>query len=296
MKKFLLIGFVLLGLASGCGDSQGGGLDFDPDGGGIVGSGVDPGKSASTCYPAFANNELNVVTWNIEFLSSGNTDLNKVKSIVESLDADIIAVQEINSISSFNDLANSLSEWQGYSIDIGGSLDLGFLVKTDAFLEIGNIYVAVDTSPRETIGINVKHASGIEVTLLNVHLKALGGSSNVAQREAAAIAIKSHIDSNLSSEAVIVLGDFNDDITESDTPFENFINDSNNYSFADIGIALGSTANFSYPSWPSHIDHILITDELFNKVGLVQTIKPESCVSNYDDDVSDHRPVLASFK
>ena len=76
MRKDFWIVLLLLGVVVGCSDSQGGGLDFDPDDIGGVGEGIDPGKGASACYPAFADTELNVVTWNIEFLNSSNTDLN----------------------------------------------------------------------------------------------------------------------------------------------------------------------------------------------------------------------------
>lgn len=300
MKKMRLVfAVILIGGFISCEDSQGGGLVYNPDDGGIVGSGVDPGKAASTCYPAFADNELNVATWNIEFLSTTNTDLSKVKSIVENLDADIIAIQEINSISSFNSLANSLPEWQGYSVDIGGSLDLGFLVKTDAFTSIGPIDTDFNTLLRPAVKMTVTHASGIEVTLFNIHLKCCGDGRD--QRIAASNTMKSILDSDYPGSAIILLGDFNDEIHSTDSPFQNFKDDSSDYRFADIGVALGSGDNFSYPCTgpsycPSHIDHILISDELFDKVGLVQTIKPESCVNSYSQDVSDHRPVLASFK
>lgn len=301
MKKLFLIGFLACFL-NACNDSQGGGLVFNPDDGiipgddGTVNTGLDPGKAANDCYPAFADDELNVVTWNIEFLSEENTNFDKVSEIVEDLDADVIAIQEINSISGFVNLANQLPEWTGYYRDIGGSLDLGFLVKTDAFLSIGEVFEAVDTSPRETIGIELTHISGLEVTLLNIHLKCCGEPGDFEQREQASIAIKNYIDQNLADEAVILLGDFNDEIASSSSPFQNFKEDASNYQFADIGIANGSSFNFSYPSWPSHLDHLLITDELFDLVGLVQTITAEDCVSSYSSQVSDHRPVLASFK
>ena len=116
------------------------------------------------------------------------------------------------------------------------------------------------------------------------------------EERGASIAIKEYVDTNLSDKAVIVIGDFNDEITGLSTPFQNFIDDSNNYEFADMAIAEGNEAGWSYPSWPSHIDHILITDELFDKVRNVQTVLPEDCVIGYDGNVSDHRPVLASFK
>lgn len=293
--KLILPLWLLIVLVS-CGDSPGGGLDFDPDGGGTIGDGIDPGKTASACYPAFSDDELNVVTWNIEFLSADNTDFDKVKTIVESLDADIIAVQEIDDLSDFNSLASMIPDWKGYTLGNDGFLDLGFLVKEDAFLEIGSVYTAVDLWPRDAVGIDVKHASGLEVTLLNIHLKCCNGSGDKDSRIDSSIDLKNYIDTNHPNKAVILLGDFNDEIVSSSSPFQNFKDDPGNFRFADQGVAAGSSANWSYPSWPSHIDHILITDELFDEVGGVQTIKANDCVSGYAFDVSDHRPVLASFK
>ncbi len=275
-------------------------INRDPNpggnGGGTTGTGDDPGKQAGVCYPAFQDDELNVVTWNIQGLdmdentfNDGGTDLNKLKELIENLDADIIAVQEIYDIPSFNLLANSLSEFTAYSINVRGSLELGFLVKTDAFLEIGSPFVAVNTSPRETIGLKVKHASGLEVTFLNLHLKCCGNSGDITSRTIASNTLKSYLDDNLPGEAVIILGDFNDDYD--DGPFDSFINDPSNYRFADANVTVPS-----YPSWPSDLDHILVTNELFDLITDARTLTVNSCVSNYYNDVSDHRPVLASFK
>ena len=85
--------------------------------------------------------------------------------------------------------------------------------------------------------------------------------------------------------------------------FQNFINDSTNYKFVDMDIANGSSGNWSYPGWPSHLDHILITNELFdefdNTGSTVQTIHIEDYFkegwSDYEKYVSDHRPVLLSL-
>ena len=64
-----------------------------------------------------------------------------------------------------------------------------------------------------------------------------------------------------------VLGDFNDDISESNSNnvFLDFINDSNSYYFADMLIANGPSADWSFPTWPSHLDHILISNEFFDE-------------------------------
>ena len=63
-------------------------------------------------------------------------------------------------------------------------------------------------------------------------------------------------------------------------------------------IAQGSNLEWSYPSWPSHLDHILISDELFEDFldpnSLISVIKIDDYMggwSNYDNNVSDHRPV-----
>ena len=77
-----------------------------------------------------------------------------------------------------------------------------------------------------------------------------------------------------------------------------FLDDSENYLFTDMQIAEGSSLDWSYPSWPSHLDHILISNELFedfqNLNSLVSVIKIDDYMggwNNYDNNVSDHRPI-----
>ena len=68
-----------------------------------------------------------------------------------------------------------------------------------------------------------------------------------------------------------------------------------NYLFADMDIAEGSSAEWSYPNWPSHLDHILITNELFDNNSYVEVIRIDNFMdggfSEYDQNISDHRPV-----
>ncbi len=312
MRSILTIAVLclLLALSNMIACNDGGNKDIiinrDPNqggnGGGTTGTGVDPGKQSGVCYPAFQDDELNVVTWNIENFPLSSSTQAKVRSIVEDLDADIIAVQEIDEPSDFLALGNSLQEWDAYYEDVRGGIELGYLVKRNSFTSVSatTLLFGGNSSafPRKVVRIDVTHSSGLEVILLNVHLKCCGtqGSDDFNRRVAASEALQEYIDQNLSDKAVIVLGDWNDDLQETNSAFENFKNDPTDYQFADMPIALGSTSNFSYPSWPSHLDHILITNELFDKLGDVMTIKPESCESGYSSTVSDHRPVLASFK
>ncbi len=93
---------------------------------------------------------------------------------------------------------------------------------------------------------------------------------------------------------MVVLGDFNDEITSADAsenPFLNFIEDHENYWFADSEIAVGSALWWSYPSYPSHIDHILITNELVPMTDTTLVVKVSPCYPGYNSNISDHRPV-----
>lgn len=262
----------------------------------------DPGKAAADCYPAFEEDELNVVTWNIENFPMRTTTSEKTIQLIEALDADIIAVQEITDQTEFLALAESMDDWEAIFADVRYSQDLGFLYKDRAFTSMGSPIQLFDDDasafPRQAVRLDATHISGLEVTFITLHLKCCGGdnSSEQNRRAAASLQLETYIETNLADKAVIVLGDFNDDIVADPvTPFQNFL-DNADFTFADLAIAEGSDTNWSFPDWPSHLDHILISNELFDKVRGVETIMPESCITSYATVVSDHRPVLASFK
>ncbi|MDP7028090.1 MAG: hypothetical protein QF380_06765, partial [Candidatus Marinimicrobia bacterium] len=113
--------------------------------------------------------------------------------------------------------------------------------------------------------------------------------------------LKEYIDLNLANEKVILVGDLNDVLTDDleNNVFQMILNDPDNYLFADLEIAQGNSENWSYPWWPSHIDHILITNELFddfnNANSDIQTIKIDDYLyggfDEYYENISDHRPV-----
>ena len=73
----------------------------------------------------------------------------------------------------------------------------------------------------------------------------------------------------------MVIGDFNDELNDNfiNNIFQNFIDDFENYLFTDMSIANGNPQNFSFPNWPSHIDHILITNELFDEFNSPMKVK-----------------------
>ena len=81
--------------------------------------------------------------------------------------------------------------------------------------------------------------------------------------------------------------------------FQNFQIKPDEYEFADNELTL-SPEYWSYPTYPSHIDHILITNELFevmnNSGSSTNTLRIEDYLtkgwSEYYSTLSDHRPVV----
>ena len=66
--------------------------------------------------------------------------------------------------------------------------------------------------------------------------------------------------------------------------------------FSDIDIAEQSSYFWSYPSWPSHIDHILVNSNIYDNYNshLTSTIRIDDYVGyNYfQNNISDHRPLI----
>ena len=82
-------------------------------------------------------NSLDVVTWNIEnFPKNGQQTIDSVAVIIQSLDADVIALQEIMNVSDFNNLLSLLSNYSGYCSS-GSSRKMAFIYKSN--LTVNNI-------------------------------------------------------------------------------------------------------------------------------------------------------------
>ncbi|MCU4165906.1 endonuclease/exonuclease/phosphatase family protein [Carboxylicivirga caseinilyticus] len=267
------------------------------------------------CIETTSSNALEVVTLNLEnFRLSSSHDYNVtiripyIASLLGQLDADIVALQEIGSEYVAQRLADEIPGWEAvFTPSSSGDQSLAYLYKTsevDLYEEETEALYKDDyyAFPRPPFKIKIHHkGTGIEVYLINNHLKAFGDYANEERRRDASEKLQNYIDSYLADEAVIVLGDYNDYISEnyySDNVFWNFVSDEVHYRFADMNIAMGDEEYWSYPgsSYYSHLDHILMTNELFDLHQSTTTIRPSYCYSNYLNMVSDHRPVMAVFK
>jgi len=252
------------------------------------------------------------MTWNLEhFPKENNVTLEYVVNFLVASNIDVVALQEIESRSYFELLIDSLNIeddtgiWVGFRA--GGNsamMELAYIIRTDEFSNISEPFEIFHDEgyafPREPYVISLDYDNE-SIIIMNNHLKCCDGYENEARRQLASNILQDYIEEVYPTNKVIVLGDLNDEIQESQqyNVFWNFIDDPDFFLFADMAIAEGSPLYWSYPSWPSHIDHILVSDELFSKIGDVETILYDEYIEGgwvwYDNFVSDHRPVFISI-
>ena len=259
------------------------------------------------------DNSLDIATWNIEwFPKNGQATVEYVTQILQQLDLDILAMQELDNKDMFDQMFNELTNYTGY-YESAWFAGLAYIYKPDV-VQINNIYEIYTTSPywsafpRSPMVMDMSFM-GENYFIINNHFKCCGdGNLNLnddgdeeTRRYIANILLKEYIDNNFPTSNVIVLGDLNDELTDfsNNNVFQMFIDDTENYIFADIAIAEGSSSEWSFPNWPSHLDHILITNELFNDEISTNTVMIDHSLngglSTYDYYISDHRPVAIKF-
>jgi len=253
-----------------------------------------------------------VISWNIEwFPKNGTTTSNYVETILSNLQADIYALQEIGDTTLLKSVVANIPGYEcHFKSSYYGGLAYVYNANTVSINNKYEIYTSQpywSAFPRSPQVLELTF-EGEDYVIINNHFKCCGDgtlntndpSDEEMRRLTAVTLLKQYIDSVFINERVIVVGDLNDILTDSPTNnvFQSIINDNMNYMFTDMQIALGNPTDFSYPTWPSHLDHILITNELFidfqNPNSEIRCIKIDDYMNNwnqYDNNISDHRPV-----
>ena len=266
----------------------------------IILTNIEPNENAFGSSESF-----DLLTWNIEHFPKHTSTVNHLTNIIPLLEVDIIALQEIENSESLEDLENNLgNNWISYRSDNTSDYGtLSYLINTDE-IEINQSPYTIlsqydyEFAWRRPYVLNITH-NNINYIIINIHYKCCDGSEN--RRLQASIALENYISNYLYNDNVILLGDFNDLLIDIPNVFEPFLSEPYYYYFTDTEIASGSPSYWSFPGWPSHLDHILITDELFQYGYDIQTLLIEEAFfpnnpSLYDFYISDHRPVGIRFQ
>jgi len=254
-----------------------------------------------------------VATWNLQnFPRNNDITISSVARAIQSLDIDIIALQEIEGSNGFYSLVDSLDHYQGFRASSAyAGMNLAFLYNPNS-VTIDSVYEILENEwralPRSPLVLKGAWY-GIPFIVINNHYKCCGDgiieNGNTDDEEyrrfRASELLENYIQSHFDDQNVIVVGDLNDEITDhqNNNVFQPFINQPDAYLFADMNIATGSSALWSYPTWPSHLDHILISNELFDEFNDTRSDIQTIIIDNYLSDgwneyavkISDHRPV-----
>ena len=255
---------------------------------------------------------LEVITWNLRFFpQNGVEEVNRVIMLLDSLNADVVCLQEIDQMSQLVRVANALPQYDLIQSIHTDYLMLGILYKPD-------LLVPLDTSelfPDESYNfagrfpLQVKFARQVDstdyhFTVINMHLKAMGDASSIQRRHNATTLLHDYLSDVITTTEdtnFVVVGDWNDDLSTSSgaTSFTAFMSDTENFYFTTWDLAWAETDEAdSYPGWSSFLDHILISRALFdeNKTAVTRTLKLDDYISDYFSLVSAHRPVMFRFE
>ena len=270
-------------------------------------------KGQNLEIPAFGSDStFEMITWNIEwFPKNGETTVNYVSEIIGDLEVDLIAMQELDDTIVFNQMISELENYNAY-YESGYFAGLAYIYNPEV-VQIDTIYEIYTTQPywrpfpRSPMVMELTFMYDTYI-VINNHFKCCGDGyldmddqwDEEKRRYDASNLLEEYIRLNFQDKKVIFTGDLNDDIAEAspNNVFTAFLDSPEEYLFTDMDIALGPISNWSYPTWPSHLDHILITEPLFadmlNEGSVTETLLIDQYFDSwydYDANVSDHRPV-----
>lgn len=150
--------------------------------------------------------------------------------------------------------------------------------------------------------------NGVKQTLnvVNLHAKANGENStqDYERRKYDAKVLKDSLDAHYNTANLIILGDFNDDVdvsvigTNQKSSFDVFVADNANYKTLTYDLSLAGKNTYESGSLKSFLDHIFISNEMFDEYVENTTAIEEgllSLIPNFRTNTSDHLPVSARF-
>jgi endonuclease/exonuclease/phosphatase family metal-dependent hydrolase len=259
-----------------------------------------------------------VATLNTEWLgcpengpSNKSLQMKNMASVIGGIGADVIALQEVtsNPAKSLDTvLAHLGNEWGGYVVPhnpASCTQSEAIVYRKSRVTLAGTPLLMSNAGDHQAwssgrypvefkLEVNISGSRYIPITLINLHAKAYADLASYERRAQASQGLKALLDSTgYSSQNLIVLGDYNDDIDVSTysnaaSPYKNFADDSLSYRFLTSPIS----------ATQSLIDHIMISNELL-RFYIPASVKRDTDVTSripdYEVTTSDHTPVSAAF-
>ncbi|SEW29355.1 T9SS-dependent choice-of-anchor J family protein [Chitinophaga arvensicola] len=285
---------------------------------------------------------LKVVNWNIEWFGSpvqnpANDSLQQanVTTILKKLDADIFALAEVVDTARFRAVVNQLPGYSYVLSDFGSYADsvtdvdyvsaqkLAFVYKTAVIRQIRSYGILRQggsstayynwSSGRFPYGMEATAKLGNDsarIQFVLLHAKANTGTkpekiASWNRRKDGLKELKDTLDKQYPYSNIIMLGDFNDDLSktittellpDTTTSYIDFMNDSVHY--RPLTLPLSLSGQRSTISYPSVIDNVIGSDEIgvayLPASARIQT-QVEKLVNSYGSTTTDHYPVLSRY-
>ncbi len=260
--------------------------------------------------PNINTDGIDIITWNCEFFpAAGDSTIDALSEIAADLNPDIIAFQEIKQRGWFDKLMQKLPAYDFVISQQSSFMDQAIIFKRDSFkfIKRTEIYAENDYNfaGRPPIQCDLIYTpDNKKISVINLHMKCC--DSGLLRRKKASQMLYDYVVDKMKNdhENYIILGDWNDDLKDKEDEhcFMPFLLD-DNFIFPTYDITF-DISQASYPKEPyvSFLDHILVTKSLINndeKSYLVKTIPIDKYMGGFDvyeTYISDHMPVLFSFK
>jgi len=269
-----------------------------------------------------SENTLEIATWNINWFGYGKYGIEKgpaneklqlknIKDLLDQSGFDIVALQEMSNVNYFYDLLD-VTGYAGKYSDISKDQKTAIIWDPVQFkmLEANNIlakhfYKVESLPPLEVKFRGLTNKVIEEFTVLVLAFPAHPQNEKKERQEElykdrknAARILKNYLDTAYTDKPVIVTGDWNDDLDQSDfyqkkTPFKVLLDDPENYLFTNKKL---SDSHMKSKKNGSFINHILINKVLFDSFQSSDVLVMSRYENTFFKETSDHFPVYAIFK
>ncbi|MBI65796.1 MAG: hypothetical protein CMG64_05845 [Candidatus Marinimicrobia bacterium] len=253
------------------------------------------------------NDNLDIITWNCEFFpAAGDSTIESLSEIVNDLNVDIIAFQEIKNRGWFSKLMQKIPDYDFIISQQSSFMDQAIIYKKNSFSLISRLELFAENdyyfAGRPPLMARFIHNdSQTKFSVINLHMKCC--DSGLFRRKKAALQLYDYVVNQIdnNNENIIVLGDWNDDLKDADGEhcFDPYLKD-DRFFFPTWDLTY-ITSKASYPKEPyvSFLDHIMITNSfLDNKSYTVDTVPMDQYMGSFDryeTYISDHMPIYLSF-
>lgn len=287
----------------------------------------------SAAFSVAGTDTMKVINWNIEWFGKGSfskvsTQTQKVKILMQAMDADVYALTEIVSVDSLESVTNALGpDFSWYvssygsfaaspaSPDYAGAQKLAFIyrrsrVKVNSrrpFLKSSASAYYSFASGRFPFLVQTEirgaDSSWHPLSFIIIHAKAMSDETSCNRRTNGAHELKDSLDLYFPDENFLLLGDFNDDLDESicsgagHSNYEVFVTDTARYAALTLPLSLAGVSSIA--GFSSFLDHVIASNELaqYYVPGSATSLKNfvTALVPDYVSQVSDHYPTLTKY-